>query len=372
MTAHHRSVIATAGPAIDWPRFARLVARHRIAPLAFEGLRETLDAIPDEPRHDLRNQAQRARVQALRLVGALATVSTCLVDAGIPSASIKGPVLGLVAFGDASSRQCRDLDLLIAPHDVERALAILCSSGFALVSPAGFANSGRLDLWVRLMKDVSLYHEASGALVEIHWRLNDNPHLLPASVAESRQTIAMGTLRVDTLAADDLMLHLCAHGARHHWFRLKWLADVYALLADHDVSACERFHRYACENGLDIVAGQMLLLLNRIYGMDVPTEVSARVAISRRTQWLVNFAEKQLRAQTEPGTTRFTSTAMAVMSPLLRCDRRFTLHEIAHALVDWPTVISLGGSRSAYVIATLGRPLFWIARKLGLGAALRR
>lgn len=364
----HRAVIAAAADgAIDWPRVVRLVERHRVAALVFDGLAAVRDAIPGDVLHTLRGAAMRDRANALRLVGVLATMIRTLGDAGIVAVSIKGPPLARLAFGDASVRHCRDLDVLIAPDDVERALGVLRDAGFDLVQPADVADGDSLRLWIRMTKDLSLRHGPSGALVELHWRLSGNPHLLPDAVSRSRQTVAIGNVRVDTLAADDLLLYLCVHGARHFWFRLKWLADVHALLAAGGPKAVVRFHRHAGRHGLDVPAAQMLLLLRRIYGLEIPDAVTA--GARRRARWLSRLAERFLRALPEPTERRFATTAMSLASPLLHADLRYAACEVAGMVIDLPTLIDLGGSRRAYAIAILGRPILWVARKARIGAA---
>ncbi len=56
----------------------------------------------------------RDRTNALQLVGVLAAMTARLAASGIEAISIKGPALAMLAFGDASLRQCRDLDVLIS------------------------------------------------------------------------------------------------------------------------------------------------------------------------------------------------------------------------------------------------------------------
>lgn len=84
-------------------------------------------------------------------------------------------------------------------------------------------------------------HGASGIIVELHWRLTNNPRLLPPEAARSRQKIVLGDFAGVTLGPDDLLLYLSVRGAKHHWFRLKWLADVHALLARCDAGALAAF-----------------------------------------------------------------------------------------------------------------------------------
>ena len=55
-------------------------------------------------------------------------------------------------------------------------------------------------------------------------------------MANSRVVPLAGTRGLRTLGEEDLFAYLCMHGALHWWHRLKWLADINALLgAQNDV-----------------------------------------------------------------------------------------------------------------------------------------
>lgn len=50
-------------------------------------------------------------------------------------------------------------------------------------------------------------------------------------LAASRVVPLTNTIGLRTLGDEDLFAYLCIHGALHWWNRLKWLADVNAMLA---------------------------------------------------------------------------------------------------------------------------------------------
>lgn len=359
---HTGAIAAAVARRIDWSRFLKLVARHRIAPLALDGLACVRGAVPEDVHRDLRTAALRDRASALQMVGVLATITARLSAGGIDAISIKGPTLALLAFGDASLRQSRDLDILISSQHVGRALAIL-RPDCRLIHPAGFDAPDLLRRWAQVMKDVSLLHEPTGTIIELHWRLNDNPHLLPVAVATSRRTVTFGSIAVETLAPDDLLLYLCVHGATHYWFRLKWLADVHALLANRGAEAIEQFHDHACAHGLEVPAGQMLSLLEQVYGMAIPRAIATSIAESWQVRWSARLARRFLQDIEEPERVRFATTVMALGHLLLRRSPRYAAREAAGLLIDWPVAINLGGSRWACFVAIIGRPVFWIVRK---------
>ena len=69
-------------------------------------------------------------------------------------------------------------------------------------------------------------------VIDLHWRLFRNS-FLPANARleeVGEDWIHLGSERIPTLPAQRLLLYLCVHGALDGWLRLKWLADIGALL----------------------------------------------------------------------------------------------------------------------------------------------
>ncbi len=363
-----RPVGSAHGRAIDWHAFVELVERHRVAPLAFDGLGLAGVEVPADTLAELRALAFRDRAGALRFVALLDRVQRILKAADVEVATIKGPTLAKLAFGDVTLRQSRDLDMLIAVEDVATAIAALRGEGFELVHPASLPTGRHLAVWKTVSKDVSLVDRASGLLVEVHWRLTANPRLLPPVKAASRRRMDLGGIAADTLGDDKLLLYLCIHGAQHSWFRLKWLADVHALLARGGPQAIDRFYARAVSQGLAVPAGQMLLLLHAVYGVVLPDAVAQRARASRRVRWLTAIALDMLRMTEEPEGDRVASTRMAIAPLLLRREARYVVSQAAALLIDWPIALALGGSRAALAVSIAMRPFAWIVRKARLGA----
>jgi len=71
-----------------------------------------------------------------------------------------------------------------------------------------------------------------GIGIDLHWRLFRN-RWLPANarIEEVGEAwVDVGSERIPGLPASRLLLYLCMHGALDGWLRLKWLADIGALL----------------------------------------------------------------------------------------------------------------------------------------------
>lgn len=71
-------------------------------------------------------------------------------------------------------RTSRDIDILVAPRDAPAALVVLEAMGFYRRDA-----EAALPELMRLRKDVELLHDGRRQIIELHWRLFDNPCLLP-------------------------------------------------------------------------------------------------------------------------------------------------------------------------------------------------
>jgi hypothetical protein len=105
---------------------------------------------------------------------------------------------------------------------------------------------------------------------------------------------------VHTLGQEDLFAYLCVHGAHHAWSRLKWLADVNALVAnDADIG---RLHRHAQRIGAGLCAGQGLLLCQRLFALNLPEPLVDELGANQRVKKLMTIALDAMtapRAETE-------------------------------------------------------------------------
>ena len=99
------------------------------------------------------------------------------------------------------------------------------------------------------------------------------------------------------------LLYLCAHGARHSWFRLKWLVDLPYVLQSKawDWPALfAKARRMGCEDALRLG----LVLSQRLLGWVPPAEVTAWLAAGRNMDWAcreVEFALAEPAEWAEPG-----------------------------------------------------------------------
>lgn len=294
------AVRAAAAGVRDWDEFLRLVGRQRVAGLAHQALSAAKIAPPAAVTRALAARAAHSVRRNLLLAAETVRLQGVLDRAGIAALVLKGVALAQLAYGSPTIKQTRDIDFLVPAERAEAALQILEREGYALRSPAHHLRATQRRALIQFGREVELVGHDNKLPVELEWRASDNPVLLRGVDAHSRaQTVTLpdgGSLR--TLAPDDLFAYLCAHGARHSWSRLKWLADVNALLAanEADIGA---LYRHARHIGAGLCAGQALLLCRRLLALPLPADVAEEMSSDRRAEKLVAIA---LAAMSAPQT----------------------------------------------------------------------
>ena len=275
------SIRAAAKGPVDWERFLGIVDRHRIWGLARQGLTQAGVAPPGEIDNAL--TAKTWAVSRRNLVLAAETARLCRLfrEAAIPAAFVKGVTLSVLAYGDIAIKHSRDIDILVLPARVMEAREVLERAGYALKHPLPALTETQLELLLRHGKEWEFLREASEITTELHWTLTYNSLLMrDVDVSCPFAGVRVGDAEIPTFRIEELFVYLCVHGARHSWSRMKWLADVAALLATIPSTDIEGLYRAAQRRGSGGCAAQALLLCERMLGAELPAALRAEL---RRT-----------------------------------------------------------------------------------------
>jgi hypothetical protein len=173
---------------------------------------------------------------------------------------------------------------------------------------------------------------------------------------------------VRTLAPDDLFAYLCVHGARHSWSRLKWLADLNALVVSSSADI-ERLYRHAQKVGGGICAGQALLLCQLLLGLKLPTTLADELQTNKRCQKLVAIAMTALTApqggsDLGPG---IRGVARELRNQfLLGRGLRFYAAQTRLILIGAADIVQLPLPRPLHFIYPLVRLPLWLWRRMKL------
>jgi hypothetical protein len=194
-----------------------------------------------------------------------------------------------------------------------------------------------------------------------------NPQFLDqATVMTSSRIIPItSTNSLHTLGEDDLFAYLCAHGAQHWWYQLKWLADVGALLAGARNDGIEHLYRAAKRRGVGRAAAQAILLCHRLLGTEVPDRLLTRFKASATLRWLETTALKAMGAgngELEPRQVLFGTTRGSFSCFLLRDDWQYWLAEAKIHLICQADVLTLPLPKSLHPLYPVLRLPLWLWR----------
>jgi hypothetical protein len=159
--------IAYLAAAVAPPALRLAAARQRLSALAIRRLEEagqsaTARTLSDPDRDRLR-QAERRNLTQYALSTALCSI---LEQSGISAVPLKGAILAERLYDDAALRESNDIDLLVTPGDLDRAVQIACER-FGYEPPSDILRrDGRPLLHYRLL------HPRGAPRVELHWRVH--------------------------------------------------------------------------------------------------------------------------------------------------------------------------------------------------------
>jgi hypothetical protein len=318
-----------AGP-LDWDRFLQVVRRHRLAGLVHDGLTRTLPTAPADIASEIAVEA-RALVRAnLAYAAEATTLWRLFTEAHLPVVFIKGVSLAMLAYGNLGLRHSRDVDLLVPAEAISKTAAILERAGYRRLQPPPSFSEAQLRMWGHRCKEILYVHDDKRLELELHSRPFDNPRLMS-------ELLVNGSLRIVSVAKgvclptfgdEDLFAYLCAHGADHSWFRLKWLADVGALLAQQPEGGVERLYGAAEARGVGPSAAQAMLLCRRLLGTMIPDPLAAKLLRKPAVRWLETIAMQAMTADRIPTDLPLGTTRSSLARFLSGRDWRYWLAEI--------------------------------------------
>lgn len=351
---------------VDWQRVAGLAVRHNVEPLMHRSGRLSSLGAPGWLVERIRERDRRRALGALALLALQRELMAALADAGIDAIVLKGAPLAIDVFGDVMARANADVDVLVDPCDLGRAVRVVEATGLRWVgwklpdpSNTPIADGP---------KSAMLMHAAfAGPLgrVELHWRLAPNAHLLPVDPAWLRRprVVAVGDDLIPALPLDAGLLHLAVHGAVHRWDSLKWLADLPALLAAHPhLLKQERVPALADAVGVERCLAAGLLLAERVLGPFLAADERAWAASVRGTGPLLRQSGAALAGERiiEGGVGRRGLPAHVVGRLALRQGARYRGEELSTMLLE---ASRLHTATDRPVTALAAAPLRWVRRR---------
>jgi hypothetical protein len=267
-----------AGP-LDWERMLRLARGHGVLPLLARHLGAAPPGlVPATTREALAEEFRRGARRSFALTGELLRILNRLAVAGLTVVPYKGPALAADAYGDLALRPFADLDIMVREAEVGRARELLAPEGYL----PDYSLAPRQERACLRTTHALGFHRAAGQVaLEVHWQFLPRhfAFALDPTVLEGRLVpVSLCGHRVLTYAPEDLLLILCAHGAKHVWEVLRMVCDISQLLQAHADLNWDRVTGAAGDLGARRILFTGLALAHRLLGSQLPPQVEAQAA----------------------------------------------------------------------------------------------
>lgn len=337
--SEHRTftIRCTTGKNIDWERFLRVVKRQRIAGLAYHGLQQAGVSVPPEIFSQLKKLASGIARQNFQFAVETARIQRLFDNAGIPVLFVKGITLGQLAYGSLVLKHSWDIDLLVTPDYLPEALHLLSCAGYHPLPLYPSSTDEDFKHWVKFAREYVLKHDVNSVYVEIHWKLSDSGYFLSgiSALSPAQMVTVSDDMRIRTLTRDDLFVYLCVHGALHGWSRLKWLADVAALMAHDSESDAHRRLQLAGKYNARNCVVQTFLLCDHLFRTVSVAALSRELRQNYRYRWLERSAWGVMTSgngEAELGDSSFSLLPIMISHFMLGRGWKFALNELWNKL----------------------------------------
>ena len=281
---------------IDWDFLIENCRRHHVLPLLCWNLSVLCSAeMPRQIASTLQAFTKATLGRNLALTAELFRILRQLQAHRISAVPFKGPALAGAAYGNLAFRDFGDLDILVRRRDVPAAREILLSAG---LSPYRRLSERQEELHLR-HESAFEFLGNNGLVVELHWELTSWRSFFPLdpeSLWTRLEPVTVAGRTLYTLPANELLLYLCAHGAKHQWQRLQWVCDIAEYCQARDWPWTEILNRSASfgVRRLTLVA---FSVAEKLLAFVPPPEIQCQIASDSVAQSLAEHCCAQLVLQ---------------------------------------------------------------------------
>jgi putative nucleotidyltransferase-like protein len=242
--------------------------------------------LPPEVRETTERQIAIDQLWQDHMARGLEDAVGTLAQGGVKACAMKGPVLAARLYPASTIRHCLDIDLLVRPADLDRAMAALTQAGYT-------TDAGVSATYKRRHAHHLGFSRPATAPIELHFRTYAGfGVVLSADVLFERAEPFRLNDQLSVLAPtpDDEFLYLATHAAGHSFIRLVWLYDLKLLVGRYPSLDWDRIARRAEELGVATPIAYTTRLLHDWLGVsagDLSTHVRRRGVRTRMADWLL-------------------------------------------------------------------------------------
>jgi len=262
--------------AVDWEAVLRLADEHGTSSLIYRNFSQLGDAVAGTTMEVLRQRYERNVHKSLFLARELIRILDCAHGLGMEVMPYKGAVLAEAYYGDMAMRPSGDMDLFVRKRDVTRLKNAVRELGYTTrVNIPEAAEEDYLESGYECTFD----SPAGKNLLELQWALQPRFYAVDFDMEAAFERAVEATVAgrgVKTPSAEDMLLILCVHAAKHVWGRLIWLCDIAQIAKRRDLD-WEWARRRARELGIARLVNVSFLLAQTFLLMQIPRAIEQEV-----------------------------------------------------------------------------------------------
>ena len=131
-----------------------------------------------------------------------------------------------MAYGDITLRQFGDLDILIRQKDRLRMMDLLLKENYI---PEIDLQEQTKETFFNAVNVIAFFKPSTGVRIEVHWELLSRNYAIEWEESKlwgKQESSSINHREIPVLRLEQLLLYLCAHGAKHLFERLEWICDI--------------------------------------------------------------------------------------------------------------------------------------------------
>ena len=265
---------------VEWEAVFRLADHHGTSSLLYQNLSRLGGIVPPSELALARQSYERNVHKSLFLAREMIRILDRLDAMGIEAIPYKGIVLSEVYCGDMALRQSGDMDLFVRRHDVARIPSAIRQLGYILRVPVP---EDAAEDYIASGYECTFDSPAGRNLLELQWALE--PHFYAVDfdmggLFKRAVNVTVAGRRVKTPSAEDLLLVLSVHAAKHVWGRLIWLCDIAQILKLGNLN-WDWVQAHARKFGIERILHVTLLLVNRLLATAIPAAIEKLIFADR-------------------------------------------------------------------------------------------
>lgn len=303
------SELVQIGP--DWERLMQLSKYHGTRALLMRSLDASCpDLLPEHVTTLFADTHRTSSVFTLFMIQELIRVVEKLQAEGIRSLVLKGPALGIMAFGNVNLRPFVDLDILVSPPDYTHTVEILTDEGYSYSGRVATFSSFKRKIYLWKTRQIPLNRGAYIFNLDLHTAVMPPLYSNSFSFEElctRSEFLPIGDTTLPCCGAEDTLRILCYHGAKNRWERLKYICDVTQLVRARNGlnwDALLRTARAANEERIFLLG---LCLAQIVLDAEIPAPVEELLLSNVYVRHMANQIAERLPHRIQRGTESFGS-----------------------------------------------------------------